>query len=621
MINSRFRLNLHFSKFQDIDKSNFVKSINVLNKNEKARVSAIAVIQVANSLLDLIGVALIGVLGALTISGMQSKKQGPLVSGVLNFLNIDNFSLQAQALALGSLAGVTLISKTILSIVFTRKTLYFLSRCGAKVSSDMVNRILSQSVIKIQARSSQDILYSVTTGVQTITLGIIGQSVILLADVSLLIIMGIGLFIVDPLIALSTLLIFGTIGLLLYKLMHQRAAKLGQNSSLLNVASNEKIIEVIHSYRELVVKNRRGYYAKEISKVRHDLANTLAELSFMPNFSKYIVESTVVVGSLIIGGMQFALKDAYQAIATLTIFMAAGSRIAPAVLRVQQGAISIKSNIGASVPTLGLIDSLSSYPRIDEAIPEFSNQHDGFIARISISNVSFSYPDENKPTINSVNLSIEPGTVLAVVGPSGAGKSTLVDLILGILDVAKGQIEISGMPPLQAAKKWPGAIAYVPQDVLIANGTIRENISLGYPANAISDAQIHFALNKCALSEYLAGLPSGIDSIVGERGARLSGGQRQRLGIARAIVTNPKLLVLDEATSAMDGGTELEITEQLEALRGTTTIILIAHRLSTVKNADKVVYLDSGQVIAQGKFDEVRRLVPDFDLQAKLMGM
>ena len=621
MINSRFRLNLHFSKFQDIDKSNFVKSINVLNKNEKARVSAIAVIQVANSLLDLIGVALIGVLGALTISGMQSKKQGPLVSGVLNFLNIDNFSLQAQALALGSLAGGTLISKTILSIVFTRKTLFFLSRCGAKVSSDMVNRILSQSVIKIQARSSQDILYSVTAGVQTITLGIIGQSVILLADVSLLIIMGIGLFIVDPLIALSTLLIFGTIGLLLYKLMHQRAAKLGQNSSLLNVASNEKIIEVIHSYRELVVKNRRGYYAKEISKVRHDLANTLAELSFMPNFSKYIVESTVVVGSLIIGGMQFALKDAYQAIATLTIFMAAGSRIAPAVLRVQQGAISIKSNIGASVPTLGLIDSLSSYPRIDEAIPEFSNQHDGFIARISISNVSFSYPDENKPTINSVNLSIEPGTVLAVVGPSGAGKSTLVDLILGILDVAKGQIEISGMPPLQAAKKWPGAIAYVPQDVLIANGTIRENISLGYPANAISDTQIHFALNKCALSEYLAGLPSGIDSIVGERGARLSGGQRQRLGIARAIVTNPKLLVLDEATSAMDGGTELEITEQLEALRGTTTIILIAHRLSTVKNADKVVYLDSGQVIAQGKFDEVRRLVPDFDLQAKLMGM
>jgi ABC-type multidrug transport system fused ATPase/permease subunit len=621
MINSRFRLNLHFSKFQDIDKSNFVKSVNVLNRNEKARVSAIAVIQIANSLLDLIGVALIGVLGALTISGMQSKKQGPLVSGVLNFLNIDNFSLQAQALALGSLAGVTLISKTILSIVFTRKTLYFLSRCGAKVSSDMVNRILSQSVIKIQARSSQDILYSVTTGVQTITLGIIGQSVILLADVSLLIIMGIGLFIVDPLIALSTLLIFGAIGVLLYKLMHQRAAKLGQNSSLLNVASNEKIIEVIHSYRELVVKNRRGYYAKEISKGRHDLANTLAELSFMPNLSKYIVESTVVVGSLIIGGMQFALKDAYQAIATLTIFMAAGSRIAPAVLRVQQGAISIKSNIGASVPTLGLIDSLSSYPRIDEAIPEFSNQHDGFMARICISNVSFSYPDENKPTINSVNLSIEPGTVLAVVGPSGAGKSTLVDLILGILDVAKGQIEISGMPPLHAAKRWPGAIAYVPQDVLIANGTIRENISLGYPANAISDTQIHFALNKCALSEYLAGLPSGIDSIVGERGARLSGGQRQRLGIARAIITNPKLLVLDEATSAMDGGTELEITEQLEALRGTTTIILIAHRLSTVKNADRVVYLDAGQVIAQGKFDEVRRLVPDFDLQAKLMGM
>jgi ABC-type multidrug transport system fused ATPase/permease subunit len=621
VIKSKLGVVLYLSRFHHIDKSNFMKSINVLNKNEKVRVGAIAVIQIANSLLDLIGVGLIGILGALTISGMQSKEQGPLVSGVLDFLNIDNFSLQAQALALGSLAGLTLISKTILSIVFTRKTLYFLSRCGAKVSSNMIDRILSQSVIKIQARSSQDILYSVTTGVQTITLGIIGQSVILLADISLLVIMGIGLLLVDPLIALSTLLIFGAIGVLLYKLMHQRAAKLGRNSSLLNVASNEKIIEVIHSYRELVVKNRRSYYAKEISNVRHDLANTLAELSFMPNLSKYIVESTVVVGSLIIGGMQFALKDAYQAIATLTIFMAAGSRIAPAVLRVQQGAISIKSNIGASVPTLELIHSLSSTTRIDESIPDFSNQHDGFIARIDISNASFTYPGEINPIVNSVSLSVEPGMVLAVVGPSGAGKSTLVDLILGILDVEEGQIDISGMHPLDAAKKWPGAIAYVPQDVLIANGSIRENIALGYPENAITDELILLALNKCALGEFLGGLPLGLDSIVGERGARLSGGQKQRIGIARAIVTNPKLLVLDEATSAMDGGTELEITEQLEALRETTTIILIAHRLSTVKNADKVIYIDEGRIVAQGKFDEVRRLVPDFDLQAKLMGM
>jgi len=179
---------------------------------------------------------------------------------------------------------------------------------------------------------------------------------------------------------------------------------------------------------------------------------------------------------------------------------------------------------------------------------------------------------------------------------------------------------ISGLSPLEAIAKWPGAISYVPQDVVISAGTIRENIALGYPIEEATDELVLEALKVAHLDTFVLELPDGIDTQVGERGARISGGQRQRLGIARAMFTRPHLLVLDEATSSLDGETEANISDAIHALRGTTTVVIIAHRLSTVRDADRVVYLSQGKVISTGTFDEVRKKVHDFDQQAKIMG-
>ena len=180
---------------------------------------------------------------------------------------------------------------------------------------------------------------------------------------------------------------------------------------------------------------------------------------------------------------------------------------------------------------------------------------------------------------------------------------------------------ISGLPPSEAVSKWPGAIAYVPQDVFISNGTIRENVSLGYPPHEATDELVLDALQVAQLDSFVANLPLGLDTPVGDRGTRLSGGQRQRLGIARAMFTRPQLLVLDEATSALDGVTEATISQSINILKGRVTLVLIAHRLSTVLNADQIVYLSEGRVLSVGTFDEVRNAVPDFDVQAKLMGL
>jgi ABC-type multidrug transport system fused ATPase/permease subunit len=184
-----------------------------------------------------------------------------------------------------------------------------------------------------------------------------------------------------------------------------------------------------------------------------------------------------------------------------------------------------------------------------------------------------------------------------------------------------GEVLISGKKPAEASHIWPGAIAYVPQDIAIASGTIRENVALGYPREIATDELVLNALKVAGLDTFVQSLKDGIDTVVGERGTKISGGQRQRLGIARAMFTKPALLVLDEATSALDGETELQVSDAIRNLRGSTTVILIAHRLSTVRDADKVVYMADGRIVAAGTFEEVRSQVPDFDRQAVLMGL
>ena len=597
------------------------RSVRVLSRSDQRKISIVVVFQIFLGLIDLAGIAAIGMLGSLAVRGVSSQGPGDRVEVVLRYLHLSNQSFQTQAAVLGCLAACLLVGRTILSVIFARRTLYFLSRRGARVSSSLVSKLLSQNLLAIQARTTQETLYAVTRGVDSITLGVIGVTVTLISDISLLMIMSVGLFVVEPTIALGTVIVFGFIGLLLYRLLNKQAKRLGVNESVFTIANNEKIVEVLNSYRESVVRNRRYFYAKEIEKTKFKLADTLAEIAFLPSISKYVIESTVVLGTLIISASQFLLQDASRAVATLSVFMAASTRIAPAVMRIQQGTIGIRQSLGSAEPTLSLIESLEGVDENPEATNKLEVSHLGFSPTVELRNLSLTYPNKIVPALDQVSLKVESGTFVAIVGPSGAGKTSLVDILLGVLDGTSGTVLISGNPPLQTIAKWPGAIAYVPQDVAMSSGTIRENITLGFPENSGDEELIKDALRIAQLLTFIESLPQGLDTQVGERGARLSGGQRQRLGIARAMFTKPKLLVLDEATSALDGQTESDISSSILGLKGSATVVMIAHRLSTVRFADLVVYIDGGKIIAQGTFEEVRLRVPDFEVQAKLMGL
>lgn len=607
--------------FSTIRKSTIARSVRVLSKSEQRKISLVVVLQIFLGLLDLVGVAIVGALASLAVSGVGSKQPGNRVSAALNFIGLEGQTLQYQATILGIAAALILISKTAISIFFVRKTMYFLSRRSAVISSNLISKVLSQPLLDLQNNSMQKTLYQVTSGVDTITMGVLNTSVIMISDLALLSIMSFGLFVVDPILAFSSLAVFAIIGFGLYLSLQNRAKFLGSEMARISIDSSEKILEVLNSYREIVVRNRRSYYAKEIGRGRFDLANVTAERAFMPNVSKYVIEVTVVIGALLIGAIQFTLNDAFHAVAVLSLFLAASTRIAPAVLRLQQASLGIRSSLGTVGPTLDLIESLSSTKSIESLSDEVFTVHQGFIPKVELNSVSLRYPENENFALNGISFKINPGQAIAIVGPSGAGKTSIVDTLLGVLEPTSGSIKISSMNPIDAISTWPGSIGYVPQDVMIINGTVRQNVAMGFPESKSRDHLIWDALEISHLAEHIRSLPDGLDTRVGDRGARISGGQRQRLGIARAMFTKPNLLVLDEATSSLDGETEANISDAIHDLKGEVTIVMIAHRLSTIRECDVVYYLENGNLLAHGDFEEVRMKVSNFNHQANLMGL
>ena len=612
---------MKFNFQRRLSESTVLKTLKILPARDQKRIILVTVIQVCLGFLDLLGVAILGVVGALSVTGIQSLEPGNTVGFIIRSLGLSNFSFQQQVAFLAVGAASILILRTILSIIIARKTYYFLSRRSALITANLFSRLLSQSLLKVQEKSTQENLYRLTVGVSSLTLIVLGTFIALVADVSLTLVMLIGLLIFNPLIAMQTLVFFGAIGFILYRLTSVRAHRLGYLDSQLTVASNNLIIEALALYRESIVRNRRSYYAQELKKIRHEVSNITAEMQFMPNVSKYVFESGMVVGAILIAGTQFVFQNAQQAIAALSVFLAAGTRIAPAIMRIQQNLIQVRRGIGSAMPTLEMIESLLAVPETSDA-----NKHEiftdrDFEAKIEVDSVSLIYPKASRSALDNISLSVNAGKSIALVGPSGAGKTSIVDVILGVIPANSGTVRISGVHPLEAIARWPGSIAYVPQNVLISEGTIRSNVALGFPLEDATDESIWGALEVAQLSDFVRSLPGGIDQPVGENGTKISGGQRQRLGIARAMFTNPKLLVLDEATSSLDGQTESDFSSSLAKLDGDVTLVIIAHRLSTIREVDEVIYLDKGRVIARGTFREVRSQVPDFDSQANLIGL
>lgn len=596
-------------------------SFSLMSPESRQRYIRLVFIQSVLGIMDLIGIAILGIMGSLSIRGVESKSAGNRVKTVLDFLHLGNLDFKTQILILGFTAVAFLVFKTIFAIIFSRKILFFLGKQSSEITNDVLLKLISQPSVMLETISSQEVQYVVGAGIPAIILGILGIISSIFSDLILLIIIGIGIVAVDPITAISTLFFFSFVGLSLYLLLNKKAIKVGRNASEYNVQSNIKLLDLLFGFRELVVRNRRFFYYEKLASLRTKFSWTNAELMFLPNISKYVIEVSIIIGTLFISAIEFGINDSSRAIASLTLFFAAGTRISPALLRIQQSMIQIQANFGSAGPTFRIIESLNSVVPIVKLNSEVDFLHEGFNANVCLREISFTYPSKSQNTIHGLSLEVYNGQVVALVGASGAGKSTIVDILLGIHTPSTGNVTISGLTPGEAIEKWPGAIGYVPQNISFINGTIKENIGFGFEDSEISNDKVIECLKTVGLYDLVNSTPENINMEVGERGNKLSGGQKQRLGIARALYLQPKLLVLDEATSSLDAEIELSISNAVKKLKGSVTIIVIAHRLSTIMDVDNIFYIDAGKVKASGDFKTLRKIVPEFEKQAKLLGL
>jgi ABC-type multidrug transport system fused ATPase/permease subunit len=597
------------------------KVLILLDRKDRFKLFLVLLINMFLAFLDLLGVALIGVTSAVLIRGLQGLAAGDQVTRFLELLNLDELPQQDLLILLGGSAIFFFILKTILSIYLLRKTLRYLSARNAQISSSLVSKMLNRPVEKIYSKSIQHQIYNVTGGVERLVGGVVTSLVVIVADLVLLLVMIVGLMLVDPITSFGTFIVFTGIGFLLYFLLHKRVSNLTTQSAYQSIYFNQKISEGINSFRDLFIKGGREFYVNEIRKTKMQLAGYDAELKFIPNITKYTIEISVILGIALISGIQFYLFDSNRAVAVISLFLAASTRIAPAIIRLQQNVMSVKSNLSAAKPTFELLDELIGVKELERIETVINISHTNFLPRLKLENLKFTYTDAIDWTIRDISLDISEGKFIAFVGPSGGGKSTLIDLILGLLAPSSGSISISGLKPVDAIKKWPGSIGYVPQDVFIENSTVKENICLGFNPDSVEDDLVWQALQMADLSDFVKGLEGQLSFRISDAGKNLSGGQRQRLGIARALLTKPKIVIFDEATSALDAETENRVSESIMKLTGGCTVIFIAHRLSVVRSADMIYYLDKGKIVNQGTFEELRKLNTDFNNQANFMGI
>ncbi len=590
-------------------------SLNLLDKTSKTRIVVATLALSCLAIVDVIAIGLVGLLSLMTLEGISPGKSSNKVADVLRFLNIDTLTFQVQASVLATLIALCFIGRILISILVTKKMLIFLSHRSVGISRNLMNIILQRDAGEVKAISRSSISYGLTEGVDRIVVGVIGSVMNIGSDFTLIVILIISLNFIDLTLGITSVIFFGVIGVAIYIRQGNVSARLGRTLSAKRLEISDNLFGVIDAIREVHLRGTMQSSISKITDLRASQSQAWAQMSFQPFMAKYYLEIGMVIGAIVIGGVQFLTHDAKHAVGYLSLFLAAGVRIIPSILRLHSSLINIRSSSGVAAVTLELL-SLPSIKRDESQIQEDIAPFSG----IRFSNVSFKYENNPEFALNDLNISIEKNKFTAIVGPSGSGKSTIFDLALGFSSPKNGIVSVEGKHPIDFISENPGVISLVPQQVNISKDSLRNNLLLGYEGN-ISDEKLHQLLESLELSDLFNSLPNGFDSELGEFGSRLSGGQKQRIGIARAVCTTPKYLFLDEATSSLDAGTENVIMKFLSSMKSKMTIVVIAHRLTTVQAADQVIYVENGKVLSCGTFDEVREKVPNFELQAGLMGI
>jgi ATP-binding cassette subfamily C protein len=377
---------------------------------------------------------------------------------------------------------------------------------------------------------------------------------------------------------------------------------------------------MIASLKEITLRDKADEVADVVRATRRMTSQARANASFLSAVPRFIFDAAIIGGFVVVGGAAYIANggDMDATISAVALFGIAGFRLVPSLTGFQ----TVLTRTVTAGPYIELvIADVEASKKFHADREELGREPLPAAPRkLELDDISFSFPGSDIPALRDVSVEIPLGSSVGIAGASGAGKSTLIDLILGLLTPTSGVIRIDERPLTDVLRAWRAHVGYVPQEVTLFDGTIAQNIALTW-TDDYDRARVEEVARRAQLWSVIEGRADGLDTRVGERGLSLSGGQRQRLGIARALYSDPLILVLDEATSALDTKTESDVAEAIRGLRGDVTVIAVAHRLSTIRESDQILFLSDGAVAAQGTFDEVVAENPDFAHQARLAGL
>jgi ABC-type multidrug transport system fused ATPase/permease subunit len=584
------------------DNYSFFKKVAVLlSSSQKKKLAGLVVLLFIGILFEMAGLGVL--IPAVTV--MLKPDIGKSYPFLQPYLNVIGNPSQLTLILVGMLSLVLLyILKSTFLIFLSWKQTKFNNELSAEIAKKLFLGYLQQPYSFHLERNSAKLLSNIQSEVSLLQSA--GQSLmVLITELSLFISVLFILILVEPIGAISVTFFLGLFAFLFYYFTKGKLNNWGNLRLIFAVEYTKHLYQGLGGVKDVKLLGRENYFLREMGINLDKITKTTIKQTTLQQVPRYYLEVLAVSGlAALVTITVIQSKPIDQLIPVIGLFVAAAFRMIPSVNRIMG---SIQTIQFAKPAVNVLYDEIELFK--EKIKPNNKSSNVKFEEAISIENLTMRYQNSNSDAIKSISLSISKGETIGFIGPSGSGKSTLVDIILGLLTPSSGKVLVDNLDIKNNLRSWQNILGYVPQSIYLTDDTLRNNIAFGIANDEICEKSVLNSIKAAQLEELIETLPNGINTLVGERGVRLSGGQRQRIGIARALYNNPSVLILDEATSALDNKTESEVMKAIFSLKRSKTIIIVAHRLSTVENCDRIYRLVEGRIDAIGKPENMIKAV------------
>jgi len=604
-----------------------------LTRDAKRKYLIAIILQLSLSIFDLAGIAFAGLIGVFAAASLSKTRISPVIMQLLKLFSLEDQSMGGLITIFCISALIFFLLKTLLALLVSRKIFKWLASQQSAVSNQITSKVLQSNYVWLRQQEPHELSTALILGMSAATTNTLGQFLLLISEFALLFIFLVVLVIINPIVAIVTTFYLLFVMYALKQVIGKKVADYNQALGKIQVESQISFYSIIRLFREIRVLRRSDWFERRMSRLSDSRALNFANDMWIQQIPKYALEVAMLLGAcalLLVG--QFTTNSG-EFIPVLAIYLTAAGRIFPSLLRIQASIFSLQSRQHYATMAHRMFQALESNLAFQAKkitgggitavaylqTSEVSDSREPSV--IVLEDVSFIFPTAEIPTLKHLSIKISPGERVAIVGASGAGKSTLCDVLLGLLLPSTGMVEIGGITAADWINLNPGKVAYLPQDVTLMSGTLLENICLGIDLLEIDFTSVQKVIVQSQLRDVIEHLEDGIHTKVGDGGLALSGGQKQRVGLARALYQDPTILIMDEATSALDAATEFEVMSALENLSANTTIVMIAHRLSSIRNFPRIIYMEDGEIVGDGSLKTLRNELPIFSEQLKFSGI